>query len=107
MSPRLAAVITLAVMVPVTALLVLMSTTLAPDQVTFTARWLCDAPYTDPFVVSEHVGRGTDISMYCTTERGGRQDAGWLTPLLIMWAVYYLVLAPLTSLTIYSLKPRY
>lgn len=101
MSPRRAAVTALAVMVPVTALVTVLCTTLLPFQFYFTAQWLCDAPYTDPFVVSYGNGEGTNFTMYCATSRGGRQDVGWLAPLLIMWPVYYLVLAPINSLTVH------
>ncbi|QKW39465.1 hypothetical protein HUT06_40050 [Actinomadura sp. NAK00032] len=107
MSPRRAALVTLAAMVPITAVLTLVSSSLVPIQVSLTARWLCDAPYTDPFVVSDRVGKGTNYTLYCTGSRGERQNAGWMDPFLITWAVYYLILSPITSLTVLFRKALY
>lgn len=102
------ALIALAVMVPVAAVVAMVATTLMPVQLTFTARWLCDPPYTDPFIVSDHVGRGgTNFTMYCTSPRGSRQKIGWLDPFLIMWAVYYLTLTPFAGMITYLRTSRY
>ncbi|WP_433227879.1 hypothetical protein [Actinomadura formosensis] len=83
------------------AMLTLLSTVIAPGQVRWTAHSLCDAPYTDPFIVAYRAGRGgTNYTMYCVGERGEHQDVGWMNPYLIMWAVYFLVITPITGLAL-------
>ncbi|GAA1848995.1 hypothetical protein [Actinomadura bangladeshensis] len=70
------------------------------------APWLCDAPYSDLFVVSDRAGRGTNFTRYCTGPRGERQEVASMRPELILWTAYYLVMGPAATLITYFRTSR-
>ncbi|GAA4332758.1 hypothetical protein ACFQY7_35350 [Actinomadura luteofluorescens] len=101
MRPRRSVLIALLVMVPITAFIAYISIILFPIQAQLAAPWLCDAPYSDLFVVADRVNKGTNHTMYCAGPRGERREVGWPGPQLPLWGVYYLVMAPIAGLIVY------
>lgn len=107
MNPWRGALIALVAMVPITAFTTYISWIVLPVQVRWTAPWVCDAPYSDLFVVSDRAGKGTNYTTYCAGPRGERLDIGMADPYLILWGLYYLVLGPITSLIVYFRVSRH
>ncbi|MFI6045022.1 hypothetical protein ACIA8C_25560 [Nocardia sp. NPDC051321] len=63
-----------------------------PGEAKLTAPLFCDAPYTEPIVVSDTMhdseGQSTNYSMYCVGDRGQYTEVGFLRPWLALWALH-------------------
>ncbi|MFF3225917.1 hypothetical protein ACFYV7_24180 [Nocardia suismassiliense] len=66
-----------------------------PGEAKLTAPLFCDAPYTEPIVVSDTFhdseGRSTNYSLYCVGERGEYTEVGFLRPWLALWALHTVI----------------
>lgn len=84
---------TLAVNLAATAILgCVLPVAIWPGEAKLTAPLFCDAPYTEPIVVSDTFhdseGQSTNYSMYCVGDRGQYTEVGFLRPWLALWVLH-------------------
>ncbi|WP_405163976.1 hypothetical protein OG203_02305 [Nocardia sp. NBC_01499] len=90
-SPRILA--TLAAILFSTAILgAVLPVAIWPGEAKLTAPLFCEAPYTEPIIVSDTFhdseGQSTNYSMYCVGDRGQHTEVGFLRPWLALWALH-------------------
>ncbi|MEU7144277.1 hypothetical protein ABZ942_32870 [Nocardia sp. NPDC046473] len=94
---------TLAVILFSTALLgTVLPVAIWPGEAKLTAPLFCEAPYTEPIVVSDTFsdaeGQSTNYSMYCVGDRGQYTEVGFLRPWLALWALHSAIVITLVIL---------